>query len=692
MRRPPTAALLVLLLVLAGCTSRAADPVPVGLDEPARDDVTVDEGDGGDRPVRTRLRPSTSCEDLLAWYVGAATDLVGPFGLGFGGGVEILESAAADSASGRTLAQPSAPVASATRAAAGPAVSGTNVQESGVDEPDLVKTDGRVIVTAVNGRVQVTDVATAAVVGEVPLPQDAWSAELLLDGTDLLVLATGGQGGGPVGPAGLVPAFPAERTTVTRVDLTDPADPQVRGSVRLEGAYRSARMVDGTVRLVVVSQPTGLAFTQPTDGGLAAEEAALEENRRILAASTIDDWVPHLQVVGPDGVAGETRPAFGCTQIAQPADPSGLSTLGVLTFDLRGDGLEPTSGAALVAAGDTVYASTDRLVVATSPWGGWIQPFLDTVRIAPPEPADLTTDLHTFDISDPATTRYVASGSVEGSLIGQFALSEADGIIRVATTTQPGWLGDVQAESQSSLVTLREEGEALVEVGRVDGLGLTEQIQAVRYLSPTLAAIVTFRQTDPLYLVDTSDPANPVVRGELKIPGFSSYLHPMGEGYLLGVGQDADEATGTVLGVQASLFDIRDLANPQRVAQVTFGSGSSPVEWDHRAFLHWAPTGQAVVPIELYGPVQPAPVPGQEILFPEPRPEDQFAGAAVLQVGAGSLAEQGRIAHREVRPGDFGPGIIRSLVVGDDLWTVSYEGLARFDLASLAREATVRIG
>lgn len=627
------------------------------------------------------LRPFDSCDALRSFYVDQAIDLVGPYGLGFGGGFAIAEDEA--TAEGDAESMDIAAAAPAPTSAVAEDVSGTNVQEEGVDEPDIVKTDGSIIVTAVDGTVSIVDVDAEEVASTVPLPDEAYNAELLLNGDDLLILSTGGLGG-PI-PADRVMAFPPTRTTVTRVNVSDPAAPDVLGSVRMEGAYRSARMIDGTVRLVMLSDPAGLTFTQPTDGGLTAEQEALEENKAILAESDVDDWIPHLQVIDADGNAGEVQRLMDCTQVNQPQEFAGLSTLAVVTFDLAGEVLEPTSSAGLVASGDTIYASTDRLIVATSPWGQWVVPFLD--QLGRPERGELVTDLHSFDISDPSATSYVASGSVDGTLIGQFALSETDGVIRVATTTGAQWFGFAEEESQSSLIMLAEEGEELIETGRLDGLGVTEQIQSVRYLSPDVAAVVTFRQTDPLYLIDTSDPAEPALLGELKIPGFSSYLHPAGEGYLLGVGQDADEETGRQLGLQVSLFDIRDMANPQRVAQVGFGEGYSAVENDHRAFLYWPPTGQVVIPAELYPSpeVSASPSPG-----PSEAPDAPFVGAVVVKVGEGELAEQGRVSTSRDRQ-DFGSMVMRSMVIGEDLWTLSYSGLAKYSLDTLEGDTRVAL-
>ena len=113
--------------------------------------------------------------------------------------------------------------------------------------------------------------------------------------------------------------------------------------------------------------------------------------------------------------------------------------------------------------------------------------------------------------------------------------------------------------------------------------------------STTRRYVVTFRQTDPLYVIDLSDPANPVLDGELKIPGYSAYLHPVGDGLLLGVGQNATDE-GRTLGTQLSLFDVSDPTNPQQIDTLPIG-GSSEVEWDHKAFLYWPEDGTIVLPV-----------------------------------------------------------------------------------------------
>ncbi|HEY3240842.1 MAG TPA: beta-propeller domain-containing protein, partial [Acidimicrobiia bacterium] len=211
----------------------------------------------------------------------------------------------------------------------------------------------------------------------------------------------------------------------------------------------------------------------------------------------------------------------------------------------------------------------------------------------------------------------------------------------------------------------------LEKAGEVGGLGRGEQIYAVRFIGP-VGYVVTFRQTDPLYTIDLSDPASPRVVGELKIPGYSAYLHPVGDGLLLGIGQDATEA-GRRTGAQASLFDVSDPAQPRRLDQVALGHGSSAVEFDHHAFLWWEPRGLAVLPLQTYDPVYSSVAVGLSV--------DRDRG----------LGESGRITHPQGTP-DGGAGkvavdgttmIQRSLVIGDAVYTVSSAGILASNLGDL---------
>ncbi len=226
-------------------------------------------------------------------------------------------------------------------------------------------------------------------------------------------------------------------------------------------------------------------------------------------------------------------------------------------------------------------------------------------------------------------------------------------------------------QSQSMVSVLTRRGKELAQVGQVDGLGKGERIYAVRFVGAT-AYVVTFRQTDPLYTVDLSDPAAPRVTGELKITGYSAYLHPAGEGRLLGVGQEAT-AEGMTTGTQVSLFDTSDQAGARRLGQLQYAGGHSEVEGDPHAFLYWPDKDLVVLPMTRHA---------VRLVRHLPR-----RGRARAQgLGQHDERERAWCATRSERDGmPFMPR--RALVIGDELWTVSEAGMLVSDLDTLAQLA-----
>jgi uncharacterized secreted protein with C-terminal beta-propeller domain len=174
--------------------------------------------------------------------------------------------------------------------------------------------------------------------------------------------------------------------------------------------------------------------------------------------------------------------------------------------------------------------------------------------------------------------------------------------------------------------------------------------------------VVTFRQVDPLYALDLSNPDHPRLLGELKIPGWSSYLHPIGEDLLLGIGQDAVDGSGVRRGLQLSLFDVSNHRRPTRLHRRFLGRGYSIAEYDHHAFLYWPPAQLAVMPISVYDS------------------ETSFAGALGVRVGRRSGIDQvGRINH----PKPY--GVLRAVVVGGSLYTISHAGVDERGLRTFER-------
>lgn len=536
---------------------------------------------GGTAPAVAEELPNFGgCAELEDFYARAAAAAPPGYDLDNTGGGPAQ-------AVGRSAPAPVSAERSSSEAV-GTGATGTNVQEQGVDEPDLAKTDGKHVVTVTGRRLTVVSVEgdSPRRLGAVQLPEQ-YGMELLLVGDRALVL---GQAGWlPIastdsGPETGVPSDDAPRplpgreslmspifprtdpgaTVLTLVDLADPAAPRVITSMQAAGGYVTARERDGVIRVVTTHTPWS---------------PMARADRR-----TARDWLPQRILFDAAGRPGAAEPLLPCEEVRHPLRPAGLGTVSILTLDpARDDALATADVEGVAAGGDMVYSSIDRLYVATSSWG-WDLRQPDDRRI---RPDDVTTRLHAFDVSGRATTSYVGSGSVPGFLLSRWAMSEHNGYLRVATTSE--------SRTESSVYVLAERDGRLVRVGSVSGLGPGESIRAVRWFGD-VATVVTFRQTDPLYVLDLADPAAPRVTGELKIPGYSAYLHPIGDGLLLGIGQEGD-SSGRLFGAQASVFDITDRARPRQVAALPLSGSGSPVEDDSRAFTYLPDRRTAILPV-----------------------------------------------------------------------------------------------
>ena len=584
-----------------------------------------------------RLVAFQSCGELLGYARSHAAQFVGPWGLGLAG------KATPPAVPGRVAAPQQ-----------GVDYSGTNVQEAGVDEPDLVKTNGTTLFAVANGKLNAVDVSKRQPRLLDTLKLDAgWSHELLLYGNRLLVLSRGGYWIEPLPAiAARFPPFVPAQSVLSEVDVSDPKALRVVRTLTLDGAYVAARLVGRSARIVAASQvPSELPFEQPKDSTPAALAAASEHNRAVVASSGVASWLPSYRIARPGGASGQDRPLVQCRHVTRPPVFSGLGLLSVLTIDLS-KGLQPVDSVAVMTDGRIVYASPENLYVATERWADRPDPAAPTR-----ERSGVTTAIHRFDISSPARTQYRGSGSVSGYLLSQWSLSEYRGVLRVVSTETPAWWGP-GGDSESFLTTLRLRDGGLVQAGRLGELGKGERVYAVRFVDD-VGYVVTFHQIDPLYTVDLAKPEQPRVLGEVKLPGYSAYLHPIGENLLLGVGQDANEQ-GRPLGTQLSIFDVSDLRHPTRLHRATLGQGWSEAESDHHAFLYWPRTGLVVIPFN----------------------QQAFGFRVGRKRG---IDEVGRIQHGAGAV-PWSAGIRRSLVVRDSVLTVSDAGVESSSLDTLAAQ------
>ena len=613
-------------LVLLGTSCNSADPsrnADSSHDADTGTDGELPTVDLGDEVVLTSaLIPFDDCDGLLDYLRDEYSARIGPWGFDGGGWgwpeplmmEDSLEMDMADSTSGTDDAAPAQ-----TAPVEGVDFSGTNVQEAGVDEADIIKTDGRRIYALSQGRLVVVDAATRQATGSVEIAE-GWSAELFIDGDDLLVIVSTSQ-----------EHHDQPETVMQRIGVTG-GTPSVLDTLRVEGSYLSARSVGGVARVITRFDPHhNFPFVYPRNE--AGEQAAEEANRAAVRNSALDDWLPHFSTGGQRASTGSLLTP--CERAHAPSVFSGFGVTTVMSVPVSGE-FDPAQSTSVIAPGDIVYASPASLYVATLRWldgdefdddeDGWRGAWLGR-----------RTSVHRFAIGAADAAAYVASGDVLGVVRDQFSLSEHDGHLRVVTSVGGPWDDD----AESYVRVLRQEADRLVEVGSVGNIGWGEQVQSVRFVGD-IGYVVTFRQIDPFYTIDLSEPTDPRILGELKIPGFSSYLHPISDDLVLGVGSDAD-LDGRITGSKVSLFDVSDLSAPLEVATWTVPDGWNDIGWDHRAFLWWAPERLAVVPVTVWG---------------------DFAGAVVLRVDDASIQEVGRVSHDDGSP-PLGTTECRELAVDD---------------------------
>jgi len=464
----------------------------------------------------------------------------------------------------------------------------TNTQVQGVDEPDFVKNDGTRAFVLSGNKLYVTETwppSAMKLVGTVPLTGSP--TQMFLDGDRVVVFSKATVKGG----------FAATR--ITMVNVKDLTNPRVVATWTLPGAYKSARRVGAVVRLVsqnAIPFPSGVRTSLGGIWGMSDQEVnhAYDvqrlENERIIKAAPLSQWLPHGNVVMADGSRVEL--GHTCTDVYGPNAPVDLGMVSVVSFDLDHPKQAPTTTTVLGKV-SAIYANKTSLYLAAPHW--W--------RSRLPGDVDYTY-LHKFDIQNKNEARYVASGGVDGTLINQFALDEYKGYLRTATT----WTGTLDSPgggwtrntTGNRVTVFMENSGRLQEVGRTRDLAQGERIFSVRFQG-NRGFMVTYRQTDPLYTLDLSSPKHPKVVGELKVPGFSTYMHPIDKDHLLTIGAEWGSASWNS-GVKLSVFDVSDFGHPREMFTTKLGSRNSHSEatTTHLAFNYFARQGLLAIPILDY--------------------------------------------------------------------------------------------
>lgn len=496
------------------------------------------------------------------------------------------------------LASASAPATSAKSFAS------TTLQEGGVDEADLLKTDGQrmyLLSADASDRSRLNTLRVERRQADGSLTPDG---SLSLTGTDRMEglhvtpegerVAVLGQTeqwytiAGVAAPtqgvsATFAPGPMPPPQTVVELVASKSGQPLARThSIRVDGQLLDSRMIGNTLYLVTTWYPR--LDIVPLQGS-----ATPAERKAAVARLTTGDLLPKLTITpagaSKPGVSESLMADTDCYLQTQNAS-TGVQMTTITAFDLASPTV-PRASRCFLGGTEAFYMSSQNLYLATSRYHVETQDGL--IRY----PAQASTDIHKFAI-DGMSINYRGTGEVLGHLGWDldkkaYRMSEHLGDLRVLSyTDQFGWFGEpdaakTQAKPSPAVLTVLREAAAgqplqaiaaLPNARRPAPIGASgEQVYAVRFLG-SRAYVVTFRRTDPLYVIDLSDPTDPKVSGELKTNGYSDYLLPVGDGLLVGVGKDAD-ASGRVQGVKVSLFDVSDASAPKELATRVIGKVGS---------------------------------------------------------------------------------------------------------------------
>jgi inhibitor of cysteine peptidase len=513
-----------------------------------------------------------------------------------------------------------------------PDYSGTNIQVEGVDEADMVKTDGEYIYLASDSRVFIVKAfppGDAEVLATLELDREA--SDLFING-DKLVVISSPQIYYYWGPMDIMPPEEYELNTHIWVyDVSDRSSPTLDRTVSVDGYYTSSRMI-GDYVYAITGQPAVLNITEPV-------LPIIRSGNYTCEVESTDIWY-----------ANNTDYYYGYTNI--------------VAIDVQDPESEITHETYLMGSSSTLYVSMENIYLTAS---GWVQDEVSGWE---------TTKIFKINVDEESIT-YIAEGIVPGRVLNQFSMDEHDGHFRIATTN-----GHVSRSGSSTSNNVYVLNASLGVVGSLEGLAPGEDIYSARFMGRR-CYLVTFKKIDPLFVIDLEDPENPTVLGKLKIPGYSDYLHPYDENTLIGVGKETEEAEegdfAWYQGVKISLFDVSNVSDPRELAKFEIGDRGtdSPALRDHKAFLFSRAKNLLVIPV-LEANIDAGDYSSE--VPPNAYGEYVYQGAYVFHISPEQGIElRGRVTHIDDPQAFLKSGywfeseltVERSLYIDDVLYTIS---------------------
>lgn len=620
------------------------------------------------------VQTATSCEDLRAFTEEAQTG-GSTRDYFYGDGMKavptaapMLESAGADNADAD--------------------YSDINVQVQGVDEGDIVKTDGTYIYTVSNGTVRIVKAVPAATMDEtavIDFDDESFNAtDLYIDGDRLIVLGNKWQNGGGgyrimeemvdskmmiwPGPMG------TNKAEVRIYNVINKAKPVLERKVTFDGSLNSSRRIEGKLYLVLNQSPMYWG------GPVPLTKSATEKD----LLPTYSDSIGNI----------EDKPVTDCARVSiLPHTPS-PQYLMVGVIPVR-DTKTAVNTEVILGSAENIYASLNNLFIATTQWNYSWSGSSDSTSTQ-------QTNIYRFAFTADGVDMQ-ADGHVKGKILNQFSMDEHENNFRIATTIDDQWQGEGKSvPSSNNLYVLNMN---LDQVGEIEEIAPGESIYSVRFMGDR-AYMVTFKQIDPLFVIDTSDPRNPTILGKLKIPGYSDYLHPYDETHLIGFGKEVDERIDAdkvhsdnavyytaVLGMKVALFDVTDVSKPKEMYKVVIGDRGteSVLLRDHHALLFEKDRNLLSFPVNV-------------MELPEgTKPSDTnvyasqtFQGAYVYELTLGDgFKQKGRITQysaddiQKAGGSMYGKDVERVLRIGETLYTISQNGIQSNKLDGLTQQGSV---
>jgi len=490
--------------------------------------------------------------------------------------------------------------ASAEKAAS---VSETNNQIAQVHEADVVKADTQHMFVAKGNQLRIFKAWPPDSATELPaVPIEGQAKRLLKVGKRLLVVSFVADDSSygydkPTVPGAywegnvLDPYAPYSSKTIltlldlSPLDLSPPASPTEIRKINLKARFETARSIDNHAFLVLSQEePFGLnSFWWPDicdDKKLVSEKKLRADYIRAL-----NKIYQEIQALPPrqlglhieDSVFGSSQ---ACNNVFLNPMPDGAQQTSVLRVDLHNPHA-PLESATLLSRTGEVFVSEENVYMAVPHWHAPNNPWFENW-----DEQTYVSLVHKFSISkDNPSPAYVASGIVKGNVLNSFSMDEDKGFLRIATTTPPAWWTNNRRPQENVVSVLRQEGSTLQLHGQLDNIAPSERIYSARFMGDR-AYVVTFLQVDPLFTIDLSDPTNPQILGELKVPGFSTYIHPLNANRLLTVGYAATD-TGVTQGIQVQLFDVSNPRAPRSIASHTLSRySSSEAAYNHLGFAY----------------------------------------------------------------------------------------------------------